>query len=308
MKIQADASYARELSIAPDPEFARKPGIAALRLLFGGLSSVAPQLAARLGLRLFLTPARYKASQREISLRERAKQSRIPVDGKAIAVYSWGSGPHVLLSHSWGGRATQLRSFVEPLVSAGYCAVAFDGPAHGLSTGRRTNMIEFARTITAVAEHHRPLHALIGHSFGAATALLAMRDHQLKVDKLALLGCIAHGVWVIDTFGSLLGIRADIVLSMRELLEKQCHPYLKWDSLAVSEMAATCGASLLLVHDLEDKEVPYEHLQVIHSRAPSAAVMTTRGNGHRRIVHDSKVVQRVVEFVSSGRAHVLSTQ
>ncbi|MGZ5446135.1 MAG: alpha/beta hydrolase [Thermoanaerobaculia bacterium] len=47
--------------------------------------------------------------------------------------WSWGEGPAVLLVHGWGGHAAQFQSFVEPLVRAGFRAIAFDAPSHGSS-------------------------------------------------------------------------------------------------------------------------------------------------------------------------------
>jgi hypothetical protein len=39
---------------------------------------------------------------------------------RRLPVYSWGSGPTILLAHGWSGRGSQLGAFVEPLVEQGF--------------------------------------------------------------------------------------------------------------------------------------------------------------------------------------------
>jgi alpha-beta hydrolase superfamily lysophospholipase len=48
-------------------------------------------------------------------------------------------------------------ALIDLLVKAGYKAVAFDAPAHGESSGRRTNMLEVTQTLAAVAESIAPI-------------------------------------------------------------------------------------------------------------------------------------------------------
>lgn len=287
-------------NLAPcvDPQFARKPAAMLLRAVFSTLSMVSPAAAARLGLRLFLTPPRYKIPGRELSIRTKAVVSRLPSNGGEIATYMWGEeGPTILLAHSWGGRGTQLAAFVEPLIREGYRVVSFDGPAHGVSSGKQTDMMQFAAAIRAVADANGPLHGVIGHSFGAANTMLAMRDYGLVPKKVVMIGCFAHGVWVIDSFGVLLGIPDPIVERMRHLLELRYNGRLKWESLSLVEMARQASVPILLVHDTDDREIPYAHALAIHAGSSVMRLKTTKGYGHRRILRNADVIQEVVAFM-----------
>ena len=67
--------------------------------------------------------------------------------------------------------------------------ISFDGPAHGLSSGKSTNMIEFLETIKEVDKKYGPFDAAIGHSFGAMSLINAVAD-GLKVNKLVAIGAI----------------------------------------------------------------------------------------------------------------------
>lgn len=60
--------------------------------------------------------------------------------------------------------------------------------------------------------------AIIGHSFGAACALLALDNQQRLSNKLALIGCPPDGIWVTEQFGAILGVKAGTLARMRALL------------------------------------------------------------------------------------------
>src|SRR5262245_14171103 len=97
----------------------------------GGLSHLAPGVAARLAERLFLTPPRHPAPDRERDLLAVARTGVVRVNGGRVRTWTLGAGPRILLVHGWGGRGGQLGAFVEPLVARGFSVVWFDGPAHG---------------------------------------------------------------------------------------------------------------------------------------------------------------------------------
>jgi pimeloyl-ACP methyl ester carboxylesterase len=296
---EVETVAASPLGVASNPRFAQKPGLAVLKLAMRILSKLYPPLAAKIGLMLFLTPPRHGATKnkREKELRSRAATSSVETPTTPVSVYVWGKGPAVLLAHSWGGRGTQLGAFVDVLVPLGYKVVAFDGPAHGSSPGQRTDMIEFSAAINAVEKQHGPLYAVIGHSFGAATSLLCIRSFKLRAKKLVLIGCIAHGQWAIETFGEVLGLDRAVVERMQSILEERHSHSLKWKALAMPEMARDSDIPLMIVHDVDDKEVPYDHAMAIHAMVPSARLIATRGNGHRRIVRDPEVIRQVVQFL-----------
>ncbi|MES9847744.1 MAG: alpha/beta fold hydrolase, partial [Candidatus Thiodiazotropha sp.] len=115
------------------------------RIVFRVTGWVSPRLGGVLALRLFMTPPRFPIPRREMQVRESASLTRHEIHGETIAVRSWGEGPSVLLCHGWGGRGTQFFALIEALAAAGYRAVAFDAPAHGDSSGKRTNMLKVAR-------------------------------------------------------------------------------------------------------------------------------------------------------------------
>jgi pimeloyl-ACP methyl ester carboxylesterase len=56
---------------------------------------------------------------------------------------------------------------------------------------------------------------------------------------------------------------------------------------------------LLVVHDRDDKEVPYSVGRSIASQWPSAEMIITEGLGHKRILGDPNVRDAAVRFVDA---------
>jgi pimeloyl-ACP methyl ester carboxylesterase len=270
-----------------------------LRSAFAVLDPVAPGLAARLALRLFLTPT----DRPRIAPEERACMSRAtPIDVPAlpgIAVWSWGQGPVVLLVHGWGGRGSQMCAFVAPLVEAGFQVVSFDGPAHGQSPGVRTDMIAFSAVINGVIAHLDGVDAVIGHSFGAACTLLALRERQRLPKKVALIGCPPNGIWVTEQFGAVLRITPRTLARMRSLLEAQHPGALNWSDLSTEKLAIASGLPVLLVHDKEDRTIPYAAAALhFQSEARHVEHLATEGFGHRRVLKAAAVIERTLQFLA----------
>ncbi|MEQ6340933.1 MAG: alpha/beta hydrolase [Gammaproteobacteria bacterium] len=279
--------------------FSAKPAMGVIRFIFPIISPAFPRFAARCCLHIFLTPQRYRIPAREEEYVSTSEQSRVQVAGKSVVVYAWGNGnKKVLLCHSWGGRGTQLAAFIKPFLAKGYAVMAFDAPGHGRSTGRQTDMMEYSATINTLIKIHGPFHAIIGHSFGAGNILFSKKQYAFQVKKIALIGCFSRGSWVTDRFGELLNIPPNIIGRMMRILEEKYNGRLRWDQLDMAEMARAETASILVVHDRDDMEIPYSHALEFEGKCgKKIELFSTDGLGHRRILRNSEVISRVCEFV-----------
>jgi pimeloyl-ACP methyl ester carboxylesterase len=272
-----------------------------LRGTFALLGTVSPPLAARLARRLFLTPPpRRRSKSRAERDCLRAGQRRVVPGLPGIVVRSWGQGPAVLLVHGWGGRSGQLHALVPPLLAAGYRVVAFDGPAHGESRGARTDMMRFSDAIGGVAANLAGapdgLHAVVAHSFGAACSLYALQSYP--VVKLVLISCPPHAIWATERFGVALGIPASTLALMRDAIAREHRARFRWEELSMVTLAARCPNEMLLVHDEQDRLVPYEEsARQILVAAPWLEHLATRGLGHRSLLSAPVVIASVCEFL-----------
>jgi pimeloyl-ACP methyl ester carboxylesterase len=228
-----------------------------------------------------------------------ARATRFPVrvGGDDVQVYAWGEGPVALCVHGWGGRATQMTCFVEPLLQAGFRVVAFDAPAHGASAGRVSDPIAFVRAIGAVVEAVGPISVAIGHSLGAAATLIATRDGVLRPERLVLLGGYAHFDLVIDKMKSLFAVS-------RPVLERAFDRWFgahdqRVDGEQLSPVAAlrALDCPTFILHDHDDEVVPVSHAEQLFAAAKAGVLMRTRGLGHHSILN-LDVARWCVEFLS----------
>jgi pimeloyl-ACP methyl ester carboxylesterase len=256
-----------------------------------------PELAGAVAGRLFMTPPRPRVSPRFTEILSVAEPLEIPWQGRALQAWSWGTGPAVLLVHGWGGYGAQLASFVPALESGGYRAIVLDGPAHGKSPGRRTSLVEFADAVLRTAEETGPLAGIVAHSFGGASTAIAIA-RGLRAGRIVFVGPASDPVLATRRFTAALGLPESGRRAMQSRLERKVG--VRFDDLNVPRLAAGFDVPLRVVHDRADREVPWEEGSAIAAAWPGAELITTRGLGHYRILHDPEVIRGAVEFLKTG--------
>ena len=265
-----------------------------VRAGLGAAGALAPPLAARLGERLFLTPPRHGVPTGEREALSRAVPFSVPFRGGRLAAWRFGEGPAVLLVHGWGGRGGQLSAFAPALVAAGCAAVTFDGPGHGASSGSLASVPLFGEAVGALARQVGA-RAVIGHSMGAAgtgVALLA----GLELGAAVFVGPPRSPSTFFRQFCAAFDLEPAMRRAVRRRLERRFGMSLS--DFDMPRLAATQDTPLLVIHDRADAEVPWEDGAAIAEAWPGAALLTTEGLGHRRILRDPGVVARAASFVT----------
>ncbi len=267
--------------------------LAFVRRSVAWLSRRRPELAARVAERLWARTIRRERPAREVAWLEGARPFVVPWNLSGLQAWSWGEGPVVVLVHGWDGRGSQLGSLVEPLVKAGFRVVAFDAPGHGDSGGKRASLVSFADAITATVRRVGPVHALVAHSLGGAATTLAL-SVGLPVDRVALIAPVdaANGV---GRFSRFIGLTAEAQASFERNLEQRYGAPVS--AIGAAHLAPRMRARALVVHDEEDRWVPWSDGEITATAWPGADLVVTRGLGHHRILRDPGVIDRVVRFV-----------
>jgi len=266
-----------------------------MRLAMRTLGAVAPGLAARAAEALFRTPPAHTPWEGESALLSKAAAAPFLVRGEPVLGWSWGDGEPVLLVHGWGSRGARLGSFIAPLTEAGYRVIAFDAPGHGESAVHRSSLPEFIFAIEAADRIHGPFAAIVGHSLGGAAAVLAMA-RGVRAACAVLLAPASNPGGYTRRFAEILGIGDRVREGMEARIVRRFG--LQWAEFDVLEAARGLSAPLIVFHDEADSEVPWSEGSAIARAWPGAELVTTRGLGHRRIVHDPGVVARAVEFLT----------
>lgn len=272
------------------------PGLWAIRAGFSCLGRIAPENAERLAGYLFAKPRRVAIRPEARETMVAAHRFNLEVEGTSLAAWSWGDGPTVLLHHGWSGRASHMYRFVEPLVDAGFSVVAYDAPAHGDSPGRTTSLPEMARVLDAAAWRLHGIHGFVGHSFGNAVAMYAIR-HGLRLERAVLLAPPSDMNFFIDRFSTTVGLGPAIRRGMeRRWIERY---RFSWNDMDVRGWAQGEKPPLLVFHDRSDTMVPWEHGEEVAREWGNAVLVTTNGLGHRRIREDERVIREATAFFKS---------
>jgi pimeloyl-ACP methyl ester carboxylesterase len=252
---------------------------------------VAPDRAVDLAFRLWTwTGPRPRLHPAAAQVLESAQPLVLPSEGKVLGGFAWGSGPAVLLVHGWGGDSAQLSGFVNPLVEEGHRVVAFDLPAHGRNPGRTTNVFQAAAAVRAAGDAFGPLHAVVGHSFGALASTVAVAQ-GMPVKRVVSVASPALPEAVLDGFGALMGLSPRIRDGLYRRLER----------FAGREFWSRLGHPLpaLIIHDRDDREIPFRSAEVLASAWPRARLIPTAGLGHNRILRDPHVIAEITRFVAA---------
>lgn len=187
--------------------------------------------------------------------------------------------PAVLVMHGWGANAATMWPVVPPLHAAGFAVLLVDARCHGRSDGEAfTSMPRFAEDIAAGLcwLRRRPdiapdRIALVGHSVGAAAALLHASCHP-DVRAVVSLSAFAHPREVMRGF----------------MAEKRLpYPVLGWyvmrhvqrvigasfDDIAPVNTIASVQCPVLVVHGRTDTVVPLADAARLVARSARARLL-----------------------------------
>lgn len=252
---------------------------------------VAPHALAGKMRRAFMTPRESLPRDWELPLLAQAERITLRF---GLSALRWGSGPTVLLMHGWEGRPTQFAGLIRTLVHAGYAVVALDGPAHGRSPGREANVVVFARALLEAASELPPLRAVIGHSMGAASALLATQM-GLRTQSLVSIAGPSRILTVLRRFARYMGLPARAGAHFVRLVEEKAG--MPAGRLDVAHYQLDFPG--LIVHAVDDPVVPYDEAEAMHKAWFDSRLLRLDEGGHQRVLADPRLHQAVLQLLEA---------
>lgn len=263
------------------------------------LSIVNKNMAAAFALKLFESPIKYKLPTRELKMFEVSHKSKLtlPKSEKEIMVYENKFGSKkVLLIHGWNGRGTQLVSIAKAFKELNYTIISFDAPGHGLSPKSTANMTHFIEAIFALDKKHGGFDVLVGHSLGGMSVINSL-GRGLKTKKAVIIGSGNKTKDITEDFLQSIGMHKKLAPKLIALFEKRYND--KMDFYDVDAHAQKVEIPVLIIHDKADRDVPYTAAEGIQKNLSQNELLLTNGLGHRKILGDDDVIERIIQFVES---------
>ena len=256
----------------------------------------------------FCTPPYIPASEREIQLLKTADTFTVPFENNKIPCYKWGEGKTIVLAHGWSSRASHWLFLARTLVSAGYHVVAFDAPAHSSvnAPSRKTssNLFEFSRAISAVANSLYHVHAIIGHSLGAAAAVFSLSGfphleaNQIVVEKLVLISSPVSIAAIIQNFSKRYGLDPHETEILKQGLEHDFQ--MNVDQYYIKDVLNQCkDTQVMVIHDKDDDQFPCHDIEQLHHINNQIILKITEKLGHSQILTSRKVFKEILEFLNN---------
>lgn len=261
------------------------------------LEYTSPKLATLFATKLFATPIRHKVPKRELHMLENSIQKQINISSinKNITVYEYGNGSrNALLVHGWSGRGTQLVKIADLLVAQGFRIISFDAPAHGNSSGKTTIMTEFIACIHHLNKLYSGFNVIVGHSLGSMATLNAIKQ-GITVNKVVIIGSGDIIKDITDEFVRKLRMKPNISEKLTKHFESKFQ--IKMNDYSASVAAEQIELPVLIIHDTDDVDVPVKAAYNIASKLKNHELYITSGLGHRKILGDTHVLNKIRDFI-----------
>jgi len=182
---------------------------------------------------------------------------------------------------------------VPKLLEAGFRVITYNAPGHH-ARPRRSSLVDFSNGLRQVVETFGADY-LVGHSLGAMTvAREASRIPGLKAvalysvpDELSVLG---------QDFCRRMGMNPVAESQFLNRLSRNTPDGLAQES--VTRYLADFEGPILLLHDQDDSVIPLGNSEQLSERY-GLELIRTSGLGHRQIIRDPELADRVVAFLQS---------
>jgi len=273
-----------------------------VKLYFTVLSALMPLRAGKKAFMLFQRTRKLPFKEMEKRFYEASRKFEVPHPRENIHGYEMGNGKGklVILVHGWDSNAGSMGAIAQILVTEGFRIVAFDLPAHGSSSLTHTNLRECAEALRALVYQLRPSEpfSVISHSFGSAVASMALAGTRYEVDKFVMLTSPNRLIDVFDEFKKQIALGGEayqeMLLQAEGILkESVCDVNLETKGLQVKYN------SLSLIHDVNDKVLPYSNSVRLSNVLPESELITIKNTGHYRMLWNMEVIRKVVSLLTA---------
>lgn len=270
-----------------------------LRTKFHLLAKVSKRKAAEQAFLLFCTP-QTRNKKKLPPIFEKAEKLEFPFGGYTIRGYRWqveGFSAKAMIMHGFESSVINFDRYIKPLLKKGYEVLAFDAPAHGRSSGRRINVIQYRDLVLHIYRQYGPISSFITHSFGGLALSLALEEIKHNRDlKVVFIAPAAETTRAIDNFFTFLRLDKEVRREFDQIIRETGNRPPEWYSMA--RAAEHIHAEVLFLQDKDDHMTPLSDVEpIIRKKYPNFQFVISEGLGHRRIYRDNQSFKRIMDFL-----------
>lgn len=203
----------------------------------------------------------------------------------------------ILIVHGYQSASFKFDHFVKLFTGMGYEVLAFDAPAHGLSTGKRLHVLLYKEMIQKINELYGPIDTYITHSLGGLATSLVLEENNNAEQKLILIAPATETTSAIKMLFQLLPLSIKVQQEFEKVIYKINNQPSSWYSVARIVPKLKC--KVLWVHDEHDTITPFEDVKnLLNKNLSHVEFIITEHLGHRKIYHNHEVIEKIKVFLS----------
>ncbi len=270
---------------------------------FKVLEAFSPQIAAEAAFHLLCTPYTKRKYTVPPTIFKIATELSFNIGNESVKGFKWTPERNdlrltILICHGFDSSSYRFDDYINPLLNLGFTVLAFDAPAHGLSTGKTINAQQYRDVILKINELYGPIHGTIAHSFGGIAVALAVEQFENNHHKrLVLIAPATETTRSINTFFQYISVSAQVRKKFDELIEKIGGNPASWFSVA--RVIQQISTPTLWLHDREDTVTPFEDMEhLINKKLPHLKFEITTGLGHSGIYKEPDIQKKIISFLS----------
>jgi pimeloyl-ACP methyl ester carboxylesterase len=258
-------------------------------ILFGGFAS-------KIALTIFSKPFKGRNKEIHSDFLDTAFIEDLSYDDIPVRTYRWlGKKQTVLLAHGWESNTYRWNELIGILKKLDYNIIGVDAPAHGRSGSRRFNAILYSEFIHVAAKRFKA-NVIIGHSVGGMSALIQQQKYKNPhLKKIVLLGSPSNFTGILNRYAKLMGYTNNVKHGIDKLIEKRFgNPSSFYNTANYAKNIEPIG---LIIHDENDKVVPYSDAKDYALHYTNSKLITTKACGHS--LNNQTVFNHIIEFLES---------
>ena len=266
------------------------------------LETVSLSSAAKAAFELFCTPYSRRKAVQMPDIFTKAEQLSFEFEKHKIHGFRWkpavNKGFKILICHGFDSSSYRFENYINPLLNNGFEVLAFDAPAHGLSTGKTITAILYSNMILKIDAVFGPLTAIIAHSFGGIAAALAIEEMKTDtIKKLVLIAPATETTRSLNDFCRYLGLSEKLKQGLERLILEIGGRPSSWFSVArIIQLLTT---PVLWIHDKADRITPYEDMEgLTRITLPHVQFVITEGLGHS-LYREENIARQIINFLVS---------